>query len=381
MQYTIPHYYKQFRCIADKCPDTCCAGWQIMIDNRSLKKYSKVKGGFGNRLQNGIDWKAHAFLQQGGRCEFLDEDNLCDIYKECGANMLCRTCQNYPRHTEEFEGLREISLSLSCPEAARIILGEKEPVRFLTKEDSREETYEYFDFFLFTKLSDTRELIFQILQDRNLQISVRMAIVAALAHDIQIRIDKNSLFEIDTILERYGSNRMIPFFETALKPYSNREEERYKILQQMGAVLDELEVLRPEWRVLLKDIRNELYQNGVEHYLRSREEFLSIFESIEVYSEQLMIFWCFTYFCGAVYDEAAESKIKLALFSTIFILELAHGMWLKQGKQLSFDDFTDLAHRYAREIEHSDPNLNKLDQIFQENNIYHLEQFLLCIMN
>ena len=156
MQYTIPHYYKQFRCIADKCPDTCCAGWQIMIDNRSLKKYSKVKGGFGNRLQNGIDWKVHAFLQQGGRCEFLNEDNLCDIYKECGANMLCRTCQNYPRHTEEFEGLREISLSLSCPEAARIILGEKEPVRFLTKEDSREETYEYFDFFLFTKLSDTR---------------------------------------------------------------------------------------------------------------------------------------------------------------------------------------------------------------------------------
>ena len=56
-------------------------------------------------------------------------------------------------------------------------------------------------------------------------------------------------------------------------------------------------------------------------------------------------------------------------------------MWLKQGKQLSFDDFTDLAHRYAREIEHSDPNLNKLDQVFQENNIYHLEQFLLCIMN
>ena len=81
MQYTIPHYYKQFRCIADKCPDTCCAGWQIMIDNRSLKKYSKVKGGFGNRLQNGIDWKVHAFLQQGGRCEFLNEDNLCDIYK------------------------------------------------------------------------------------------------------------------------------------------------------------------------------------------------------------------------------------------------------------------------------------------------------------
>lgn len=27
--------------------------------------------------------------------------------------MFCRTCRNYPRHIEEFEGLREISLSVA----------------------------------------------------------------------------------------------------------------------------------------------------------------------------------------------------------------------------------------------------------------------------
>ena len=32
MQYIIPHYYKKFACIGGDCPDTCCAGWQIMID-------------------------------------------------------------------------------------------------------------------------------------------------------------------------------------------------------------------------------------------------------------------------------------------------------------------------------------------------------------
>ena len=32
MQYIIPHYYKKFVCIGGDCPDTCCAGWQIMID-------------------------------------------------------------------------------------------------------------------------------------------------------------------------------------------------------------------------------------------------------------------------------------------------------------------------------------------------------------
>ena len=74
-----------------------------------------------------------------------------DIYSEAGPSMLCRTCRAYPRHIEEFEGVREISLSLSCPEAAKLILDCEEPVRFLSKETEKEETYPYFDFFLYTK--------------------------------------------------------------------------------------------------------------------------------------------------------------------------------------------------------------------------------------
>ena len=52
MQYIIPHYYKKFVCIGGDCPDTCCAGWQIMIDPASLKKYRQTKGRLGSRLHN-----------------------------------------------------------------------------------------------------------------------------------------------------------------------------------------------------------------------------------------------------------------------------------------------------------------------------------------
>lgn len=45
----------------------------------------------------------------------MNEENLCDIYTEAGKKMLCKTCTRYPRHYEEYENLREISLSLSCP--------------------------------------------------------------------------------------------------------------------------------------------------------------------------------------------------------------------------------------------------------------------------
>ena len=72
MLYVKPHFYDQFQCIADRCPDTCCAGWQIMIDQESLLKYSRVEGGFGNRLMTSIDWEEGAFLQFDGRCSCLN---------------------------------------------------------------------------------------------------------------------------------------------------------------------------------------------------------------------------------------------------------------------------------------------------------------------
>ena len=59
MEFTFPNYYKEFSCIAGSCPDTCCAGWQIVIDNKTLKKYQHFKGPFHNRLHNDIDWKEH----------------------------------------------------------------------------------------------------------------------------------------------------------------------------------------------------------------------------------------------------------------------------------------------------------------------------------
>ena len=108
MEYIYPDYYKKFQCIAERCEDTCCAGWGIVIDDKSLKKYKEYKGGFGNRLHNSIDWKEKSFEQTDKRCAFLNESNLCDIYSEAGENMLCMTCRRYPRHYEEYENLREV---------------------------------------------------------------------------------------------------------------------------------------------------------------------------------------------------------------------------------------------------------------------------------
>ena len=179
MRYKKPQFYDSFHCIAGRCPDTCCAGWQILIDEESLEKYSSVEGRFGTRLLNSIDWYQGAFEQYNKRCSFLNDENLCELYQELGPEALCQTCRMYPRHVEEFEDLREYSLSLSCPEAARIMLSTEEKTKFIETEDTleEEEDYEDFDLLLFDRLEEARDLIFSMIQNRTLYFSKRMAVL------------------------------------------------------------------------------------------------------------------------------------------------------------------------------------------------------------
>ena len=193
-----------------------------------------------NRLRNEIDWDEKCFRRYGGRCAFLNDDNLCDLYLEGGgAKAFCRTCQTYPRHIEEFEGLREISLSLSCPAVAEIILGRPEPVRFLHAEDPdkgepQPDAYDDFDYFLFTKLEDAREVLFQILQDRAHPVTVRVAAALAFAHDLQERIDHGALYDADRLLERYKGENVWSWFENRLELLTSAEDHAQRRRETLG---------------------------------------------------------------------------------------------------------------------------------------------------
>ena len=70
MRYLKPHYYDKFVCTAGDCPDTCCAGWQIVIDEASLERYGNEKSEFGTRLRNSIDWDEECFYQNNGSSHF-----------------------------------------------------------------------------------------------------------------------------------------------------------------------------------------------------------------------------------------------------------------------------------------------------------------------
>lgn len=388
MRYTIPHYYGSFQCSASKCPDTCCASWQIQIDEKTLNKYKKVKGSFGNRLYNSIDWNTSSYKQYEGNCCFLDEDKLCDIYNEAGVQMMCKTCKSYPRHIEEFKGVKEFSLSLSCPEAAAMILGCEEMVGFLSKEKEEiEKGYEEFDSRLFTKLMRTRDVMIGIMQNRELDCSLRMGMITALGHDVQERIDRDALDAVEELLMRYNRKGAHQSIEQKLVKHRNQVVKRYGLMQRMFGIFDKFKVLRPGWTDRISGFKNTLYLKGSKDYEENRYRFKAQMKTccdneirMESYWEQLMVYFLYTYFCGAVYDGQAFAKMKVALVSTLMIQEMLQAEWQQTG-ELTFSQLTETVWKYSRELEHLDSNLNRLERMVSVGEIFELENLICCIMN
>lgn len=386
MRYTVPDYYKKFKCLASDCPATCCAGWQIMIDDKSLKKYASCPGIFGNRLVNSINWEEGRFKQYHSRCAFLNEQNLCDIHLEKGPDFLCRTCRRYPKHVEVYENEREISLSLSCPMVARLLLDKTDQAQFLTTEKVRKNDGDHlqkndddFDEFLYSALQDCRSVLIAMAQNRNEVLNLRMAKILSLAHDVQNRIASRQLFDTENVLERYqreGADTALAqkliWFSLVNEEFcgeNDRQRADSDYLSVQWRLLDYLrdfEVLDPRWVPDLQRWRKALYGEGPAVYLERKKRFLAEARAWETEYEQILVYFLFVYFCGAVYDGDALRKAKMAVMSVRILRELAFAQWILAGEKLAAEDRAELAWRYARELEHSDPNLNAMERMMEE---------------
>ena len=116
----VPTYFDKFRCIADKCPDTCCIGWEVDIDDETAEKYSSLKGEISNKIKHHLthdETGCNIFtLCDGDRCPFLNNCNLCEIHLEAGKDFLSKTCTLFPRFFDNFGEIREMGLGFGCPE-------------------------------------------------------------------------------------------------------------------------------------------------------------------------------------------------------------------------------------------------------------------------
>ncbi len=315
MIFRAPTYYRDFRCIAGDCRDSCCKGWEIDIDEDTARYYAGVGGEFGERLRSSIR-DGSFLLTEDERCPFLNKSGLCDIYTELGGDKPCRICSDHPRYFEWFGSVKEGGVGLCCEAAAELIVSR--PFALCEEEVSDETASGEYDEELFSMLIAAREEMFAALADEELSLRESLCRVLDIAEEMQLCID-------------------MPF------PDSEEEAPAGEALRGAFDLLSELEPIDEKWQPYIAECSAKLScsptpNSGTEPVLR-----------------RLGSYFIFRYLLKAVFDGEVLSRAKFAVFSLIVLDRL----FRIQGCS-DISDCADIAKNYSKETEYCEENMEEL---------------------
>ena len=308
MKITKPTYFDTFRCIADRCTDSCCKEWDVQVDDEAAAFYRALPGALGDRLRQVLKDEDGETVMTiiDRRCPMWRDDGLCRIQAELGHEALCKTCREFPRLTHDYGDFIEYGLELSCPEAARIILST--PVEFVTEERPGGEV-EY-DEEAMEILLRTRETARAILADGDRPVGQTLALLLLYGYQAQDELDgavelpfdpEASLDSARSFAANGDPGLMVEFFKN-------------------------LEILTPQWAARLDSPAPGSWQR---EYLRLARYFVD------------------RYWLQAVSDYDLVSRVKLAVVSCLLIRHLG-------------GDLTGTAQLYSKEIENDANNVDAL---------------------
>ncbi len=189
MKISYPAYYETFSCIAAACPDSCCAGWCVDVDEDAAKLYRALPGALGDRLRQVLtDTEDGTIMEiENGRCPMWRNDGLCRIQAELGHDALCKVCREFPRLSHDYGAFAELGLELSCPEAARLILSD-ENWETVSKAVNGGEKPDY-DGEIMEILLRTRSEFLEFLKSTSLSFPQILSVLLLYAHEVQEELD------------------------------------------------------------------------------------------------------------------------------------------------------------------------------------------------
>lgn len=343
MKLTFPDYYKKFICIADKCTDTCCAGWDVVIDGESLENYANLGGEYGKKIRGLVTLDGDGdsiFAARNGRCPFLLENGLCDMYINIGHGNLCRTCRVFPRFTNAFGARAETGLSLSCPEAARLIFESENPVTFETEETDGAIIPSDFDAELYFTLLKARKTAINILQSRKFSAKERVCAFLRYCEAVQEYINEYEYGGIDGLCADGFLNEHTEFSPARAK----------RALKGIFAAFDSAEFINPDYYAKLKAAQSVDMQG---------------FSAPDTGLEHLAVYFVYRYFITAAYDGKLFEKAALAAACTAVILRL----WASENA-LTKEQRTEIAQKFSKEIEHSAMNMQLLTRAIKKSRCF-----------
>ena len=304
MKIVKPTFYKNFKCIAGDCPDSCCQGWEVDADRDSLEYYNTLPDSLEikQRIDRVLSYDEFGntifTLAEKKRCPFLNSENLCDMHIAIGGEHTPYTCRTFPRFIYDFGATREIGVSFSCPVASDMMYNLDE---FDFEQELNDElpTLNDIDAQTYYTLFKARNTAYSIAKNRDLTVSDRLVELLQFAQKIQ-----SELGDYDEGGDSIG------FFDVFKNP----------------------ELINPEWEQRVDNHDEKAVSN-------SRA------------NENIIMYFLYKYFMQAVYDLDVVSKVKMAVVGVLVNTYFGEDSW---G-----------VHLWSKETEHSQYNMDRYKKLLK----------------
>ena len=332
-----PEYFERFRCIGGACPDTCCAGWEVDIDDESAEYYKNVKGPFGDILRSHIredEGERYFPLTEKHRCPFLNNKNLCDIYTNIGEESLCQTCTEYPRYFMDVGNYEQMDMSLSCMELGRIFYKETGKIDYVRSENAVEGD-------LISE--EEQETLIEVLALRNRCI--------ALLQD-----------DDDSFPEKMTSLRALISEAEGAEPEEKDCSRAFldESFSDLVSLLESMDSISDEWTSKLKSYRQIA---DSEDAMKKEDLFRSSYRpELDSWLSKTAVYFVFRYLIDTLIDGDIEFELCLIHRSLRLIYFMLFTEWLSKGS-VNTEDMIYVAHLYSKQVEHDDSNVEKVKNL------------------
>ena len=371
----IPKYMEKFKCIGSECTDTCCAGWDINIDENSLERYKNSTGVL-KRLVNGKflvgdtndDFfnAGYMILKDGSMCPFLNENMLCDIHGGVGEENLCITCKSYPRIFNIVDGIYEKSALASCEEICRLALMSKEKMEFIEVDENLDEDNIEIRRIIDTEaFAGTESLIQYFWEIRILSINIIQC--SEYSIDERLSILKRFYSKIDSLKLEGDWEGLEEFFEDYSKGIFNYQEyikESLKVDESFSAIIGDNDIIKkirsPRLKKYAEDYRNNiLLDRNKDLYNDITEKIEEILKDYAYVMENYLVNQIFKDLIPFNKGEDMMESVNVLINTYKLIKEYLKGRIYKSKERIMAEDVVSVIQAISKDLEHNKV-LNKI---------------------
>lgn len=308
-------------------------------------------------------------MGETGRCPFLNEQNLCDIYIHISPEAMFPVCQTYPRKIKKYYDTTILTLFLSCPEVCRLSLEKKDYIQWGYAEDDQTVSAITPEWQLFNELINGLIIANKIASDNRLSIRQKAYLLLRMAELMQEEIDTGDIGGIRQKIQIFQEGKYEEYLqELQTNTGSGKWESLYDILATMDSMLALTKEQRKDFQYYqqIKRSENERYKKYQEIYYPKMDQ---------VQYTNLMLTYLLQYYMDSLKDKSIVKNM-LKVILTLITLQNYEMLEYNLNGEITDSKRITLISHLARIAENSGIMDVMADRLWKNNPSYALYQLM-----